>query len=149
VKRYCVLLVSVALLVAVAVCVGQVPAPAPEHGGVGNAAAGWTRPSPPPPATAKAETREKSIEELLGRLDSIKAQQEELEKARKETVALVKEKLKQQKQRLQKLGVEEEPVAPPAVPAVVGQSADPLVGESTRGVPVTAPEAPARNGEKR
>ena len=51
------------------------------------------------------EVKEKSVEELLSRLDAIKAQQEELDKAKKETVTLLKEKLKQQKQRLQNLGV--------------------------------------------
>ena len=60
------------------------------------------------------EVKEKSVEELLGRLDALKAQQEELDKAKKETVTLLKEKLKQQKQRLQNLGVtvEEEAVRP-------------------------------------
>jgi predicted transcriptional regulator len=51
------------------------------------------------------EVKEKSVEELLSRLDAIKAQQEELDKAKKETVTLLKEKVKQQKQRLQNLGV--------------------------------------------
>ena len=61
------------------------------------------------------EVKEKSVEELLSRLDAIKGQQEELDKAKKETVTLLKEKLKQQKQRLQNLGVsvEEEAVRPP------------------------------------
>jgi hypothetical protein len=147
VKRYCVLLVGGALLVAVTMCVGQAPAPPAAQ--------------PKPPAveypeiklsegrTIPAPAKEKSIEELLAQLDAIKAQQEQLEKARTETVALVKEKLKQQKQRLQKLGVEEEPVAPPAVPAVVGQTADPLVGGSVPGLPAAPAVAPVLNTEKR
>jgi hypothetical protein len=94
--------------------------------------------------------KEKSIEELLAKLDLIKAQQEELEKARKETVALVKERLKQQKERLQKLGVsvEEEPATPPPpVSTTSGQVSDPLVGAA--GTSIAAPaEAPGRKSEK-
>jgi hypothetical protein len=49
----------------------------------------------------KADT----VEELLSKLDAIKAKKAELEKVEKETVAMLKEKLKEQKQRLQNLGV--------------------------------------------
>jgi hypothetical protein len=65
-------------------------------------------PVPPPPAKAV------TIDELLNKLDSIKAQKAALERAEKETVTLLKEKLKEQKDRLRKLGVSvEEP--PPAL----------------------------------
>jgi hypothetical protein len=111
VKRYCVLLVGVALLVAVAVCVGQAPAPPKPPARAVEDVDRPTLPASPAPNAPQgaAPAKEKSIEELLAQLDAIKAQQEQLEKARKETVALVKEKLKEQKQRLLKLGVEEEP----------------------------------------
>jgi hypothetical protein len=153
VKRYCVLLVGGALLAAVAVCVGQAPAPPvaqPRRP---------ARPSedvdrlslPPSPAPnapqGAAPAREQSVEELLARLDSIKAQQEELEKARTETVALVKEKLKQQKQRLQKLGVEEESAPPPPVSTTGGLGA--LLGAGAGNSFVAPAEAPARNSEKK
>jgi hypothetical protein len=77
------------------------------------------RPSDPlvsAPPLAKAP----SIDDLLNKLDSLKAQKAALEKAEKETVELLKEKLRQQKLRLHKLGVhvqEDNPaptVAPPA-----------------------------------
>ena len=124
-KRYCVLLVVCMFLAVAAISVGQVPP----------TTVGLPPTSPPPvpdlpdvlrvsktpeskePAKTTAvmeiivepaktdEVKEKSVEELLSRLDAIKAQQEELDKAKKETVTLLKEKLKQQKQRLQNLGV--------------------------------------------
>jgi hypothetical protein len=51
------------------------------------------------------QLRAESIDALLSRLDNLKAQRAELDKAEKETVAILKEKLKQQQERLQKLGV--------------------------------------------
>jgi hypothetical protein len=69
-------------------------------------------PEPPPPAKAA------TIDDLLNKLDSLKVQKAALEKAEKETVALLKEKLKQQAHRLKKLGVnvEEAPPAPAVAP---------------------------------
>jgi hypothetical protein len=73
----------------------------------------------PPPAKAL------SIDDLLNKLDSLKAQKAALEKAEKETVELLKEKLRLQKLRLQKLGVNVQednpapPVGPPASSAPV------------------------------
>jgi len=46
-----------------------------------------------------------SIEDLLNRLTAIKAQKAELERIEKETVLLLKERFKQQKDRIEKLGV--------------------------------------------
>jgi hypothetical protein len=152
VKRYCVLLVGVALLVAVAACVGQAPAPP----------AGQPKPAPTTVEypeiklsegrTVSAPAKEKSIEELLARLDAIKAQQEELEKAKKETVALVKERLKQQKERLQKLGVsaEDEPVVPQAASTSVGAvTGGALVGPATGTSSAPPAYPPVRNDENR
>jgi hypothetical protein len=64
---------------------------------------------PPPPASPAPP---KAVEELIAQLDAIQAQQAQLEKARQETVAVLKERLKQQKQRLQRLGVSEEEAVP-------------------------------------
>jgi hypothetical protein len=150
-KRYCVLLVGGALLAVAAVCVGQAPSPPA------------TQPKPAPHTieypdlplsdgrTVSAPAKEKTIEELLARLDAIKAQQEELEKSRTETVALVKEKLKQQKQRLQKLGVsvEEEAVPPPSISTASGQVGDALVGAAAGAYLAPKAESPGRNSEKR
>jgi len=58
-------------------------------------------PASPTPPPAKAP----SIDDLLNKLDSLKAQKAALEKAEKETVELLKQKLQEQKHRLQKLGV--------------------------------------------
>jgi hypothetical protein len=46
-----------------------------------------------------------SIEDLLNKLDALKAQKAELERIEKETVAVLRDKLKEQKERIQKLGV--------------------------------------------
>jgi hypothetical protein len=60
-----------------------------------------------------------TIDALLSRLEAVKSQKEQLERVEKELTAVLKEKYKEQKQRLQKLGVQvEEP--PAAVPASVG-----------------------------
>jgi hypothetical protein len=58
-----------------------------------------------------------SIDDLLNKLDSLKSQKAALEKAENETIALLKEKLAQQKDRLKKLGVNVED-SPPAAPPV-------------------------------
>jgi len=58
----------------------------------------------------KADT----VEELLSKLDAIKAKKAELDRVEKETLAMLKERLKEQKQRLQNLGVPgEESTEPP------------------------------------
>ena len=113
-KRYCGLIVGGVLLVVAAISVGQAPAPTTDPLVGSELSPRAVAPAPPPSVTAKPETaKEKSIDELLARLDAIKAQQEELEKTKKETVALLKEKLKQQKERLKNLGVTIEEVVPP------------------------------------
>jgi len=55
-----------------------------------------------------------SIDQLMEQLTRLRAQRAELEKLEKEVMDALKEKLKEQRQRLQKLGVpvEEQPVAP-------------------------------------
>jgi hypothetical protein len=90
------------------------------------------RPAPRPPAKEPAPSvrvanyyepagGEPSIDDLIGKLATIRAQKAALEKAEELTVALLKTRLKQQSDRIQKLGgiVEEAPrtgytpVAPP------------------------------------
>ncbi len=74
-----------------------------------------------PQAPVRPEPSALSIDDLLAKLDVIKAQKAALEKSERETVALLKERLEQQRLRLQKLGVTaEEGVAPqpPARPVV-------------------------------
>jgi hypothetical protein len=152
-------LVGGALLAGVAVCVGQAPPSVQTNDGHSNLSSGqapapsadYLRASEPPQSQVATPPKEKSIEELLARLDAIKAQKEELEKARTETVALVKEKLKQQKQRLQKLGVsvEEVSVPPPSVSTTSGQVGDPLIGAAAGAYLAPKAESPGRNSEKR
>jgi hypothetical protein len=92
----------------------------------------------PPPQPAVSATpparqerlKEKGIDDLVTALEQIKARKAELDKAEKETTALLKEKLRQQRQKLQQLGVFEEvehPVPPPVVPG----PAAPLPASST------------------
>jgi hypothetical protein len=77
-----------------------------------------SRPVSPTPPLAKAP----SIDDLLNKLDSLKAQKAAIEKAEKETVELLKEKLKEQKHRLKRLGVNVDdgnsvqPATPPPPP---------------------------------
>lgn len=80
----------------------------------------------PPPSTVRGAGQElrslvppqgrpaDSVDALLDMLADIKAQKAELEKFERETLALLKEKLNQQQQRLQKLGVEPERHLSPA-----------------------------------
>jgi hypothetical protein len=74
--------------------------------------------------TRREQLKAKTIDQVMSRLAAIKEQQEALEKERKEAEAVLKEKLKEQKEQLKKLGVNVEendrpptkvPVAPPSV----------------------------------
>jgi hypothetical protein len=62
---------------------------------------------PPPPAPGDQPNRV-TIDDLMAKLESIKAQKAALEKAEKEVVARLKQKMKEQQQRLKKLGVSAE-----------------------------------------
>jgi hypothetical protein len=86
----------------------------------------------PPSVTPQQPLRERlkseSIDGLLSRLDNIKAQKVELERQEKETIGVLKEKLKEQKQRLQRLGVnveESRPLPSRVVPEAVPVTAEP------------------------
>jgi hypothetical protein len=67
------------------------------------------QPNPAPAPRPKAS----SIDDLIAKLADIQARKAALDRAEKETVILLKEKLKQQKERLNKLGVPVEESAPP------------------------------------
>ena len=95
-KRYCVVLVVGVFLAVAAGSAGQ--AHSPSQPGDSSSADTAERP-------AATQTKEKSIEELLSQLDNIKAQQEELEKARRELVEHLQKKLRQQKEHVDKLGI--------------------------------------------
>jgi hypothetical protein len=69
-------------------------------------------PSIPAPSEPKVTT----VEALISKLADIQAKKAALEKAEKETVTQIKEKLKQQKERLKKLGVNVESGTPPPPP---------------------------------
>ncbi len=74
-------------------------------------------PPPLPPGPLKSAT----IDDLLNKLQGLKAQRAELDRLEQELVAVLKEKLKEQKERLQKLGVTvEESPSPKAVPKHTG-----------------------------
>jgi hypothetical protein len=115
--------VLVLVLVVAAAVARQTPPPSSTEGSIPPRAPSneprSSIPVSPTPPPAKAP----SIDDLLNKLDSLKAQKAAIEKAEKETVELLKEKLKQQKHRLQKLGVNVEegnriqPAPPPPAPA--------------------------------
>jgi hypothetical protein len=66
-----------------------------------------------PPAGSGEMMRSRSIDQLLEQLQVLRAQKAELERQEKEIVAAVKERLMEQKQKLQTLGVQmEEPGQP-------------------------------------
>jgi hypothetical protein len=65
-----------------------------------------------PKSSLQDQLKGESIDQLLVRLDAIKVQKAELEKAEKETVEALKDKLSQQNQRLQELGVNVEKSSP-------------------------------------
>ena len=90
--------------------------PSAEYGQYGPPAPATTTESRPPEAVVTPPLAKfPNIDDLLNKLDSLKAQKAALEKAEKETVELLKEKLRVQKLRLQKLGVhvQEGNAAPP------------------------------------
>jgi hypothetical protein len=62
-------------------------------------------PSRAPTPAAATPPRASTIDDLIARLADIKAKKAALDRAEKETITLLKEKLKQQKERLKKLGV--------------------------------------------
>jgi hypothetical protein len=67
-----------------------------------------------PPTPARYEPKAQSIDELISKLTDIQAEKAELEKAEKELSEVLKAKVKEQKLRLKKLGVDvEEDNAPP------------------------------------
>jgi hypothetical protein len=70
-------------------------------------------PDLPARSTASPEMRSRSIDQLLEQLQDVRAKRAEMERQEKEIVAAVRERLMEQKQRLQTLGVQlEEPFAP-------------------------------------
>jgi hypothetical protein len=102
------------------------PPPAPLNGGT----------VVPPPAvpsggdplrssqpTRREQLKSKTIDQVMTRLAAIKDQQAELEKEKKEAETVLKEKLKEQREKLKKLGVNvDENDRPPAKVSVVPPS---------------------------
>jgi flagellar biosynthesis/type III secretory pathway protein FliH len=62
---------------------------------------------PPRPSVQERPTKADGVEDLLGKLKAIEDQEDELERAERETAALLKEKLREQRERAKRLGVEE------------------------------------------
>src|SRR5262245_57609750 len=70
--------------------------------------------APPSTRGSPQSLRGLGIDQLVDHLKTLRAQRAELEKQEKEAVALLREKLKEQRQRLQQLGIPlEEPAAAP------------------------------------
>jgi hypothetical protein len=97
-----------AVVAAVLVALGTVPAGA------------WQAPDAMVPVpmsvpTPRYQPKAQSIDELISKLTTLKAQKAELEKQEKELLEVLKTKLKEQKARLKKLGVDvEENNTPPS-----------------------------------
>jgi hypothetical protein len=69
------------------------------------------------PALAPAGEKPKTVDQLLDELAAIKSQKEELERKEKAIIGALQERLRAQRERLEKLGVEaSKPVATAAAP---------------------------------
>jgi hypothetical protein len=68
------------------------------------------------PARPSSQERPKAdgVEELLGKLKAIQDQEDELERAERETAALLKERLREQRERARRLGVGDDDDPPAA-----------------------------------
>ena len=98
--------------------------PDPLVGSTASPTANVPPPTTPPPAppTRREQLKAQTIDQVMTRLAAIQGQQAELEKERKEAEAVLKEKLKEQKERLKKLGVNVEESDRPAKASVVQPS---------------------------
>jgi hypothetical protein len=65
-------------------------------------------------AAAPEPPRPKTIEQLIDHLNGLRAKKADLEKQERETIAALKERLKEQKEKLQKLGIQLEEPPPPS-----------------------------------
>lgn len=102
-------------------------------------------PSPPGVPVAAAE---KSLDQLLDRLEALRAQKAELERQEQEVVKEIRRKVEKQSDRLQRLGVNDPQLPPPppsvsfapsVIPALPAVPAAPAVIP-----PVQLPTAPGR-----
>jgi len=66
----------------------------------------------PPAPSSQERPKADGVEELLGKLKAIQDQEDDLERAERETVALLKERLREQRERARRLGVDDEGDAP-------------------------------------
>jgi hypothetical protein len=76
----------------------------------------WETPAP------VSQDAEQSIDQLMEHLTTLRAKKAELDKQEKEAITHLKEKLRQQRQKLEKLRIVEDPLPPPAVVPAPGQS---------------------------
>jgi hypothetical protein len=105
--------VLAALLVLAVVLVCSLPALAQPSAGPSVPVSDAVRSCPLPPESGPATPpMATTIDALIARLADIKAKKAALDKAEKETVALLKDKFTQQKERLKQLGVPAEDSAP-------------------------------------
>jgi hypothetical protein len=140
-----------ALLVAAGGIAYTQPAPraAPAHAPIPEAIPSPGVPfTPPRSANVDVPPAEKSLDQLLDRLESLRAQKAELERQEQEVVKEIRRKVEKQSDRLQRLGVNDSiaPVPPPSVsfaPNVI--PALPAVPNAPPVIPpVQLPTAPAR-----
>ena len=81
----------------------------------------------PPRPCCQERPKADGVEELLVKLKAIQDQEDELERAERETAALLKERLREQRERARRLGVEEDDdrPTPDAVAGRVGARRQP------------------------
>ena len=72
-----------------------------------------------------------SIDQLMEHLTTLRAKKAELDRQEQETVTLLREKLKQQRQKLEKLGIAEVTPPPPAVAPDSSPGSSPARGQSS------------------
>jgi hypothetical protein len=85
---------------------------APLTGPVGSDPTFSTIPAPAVPMVSPPAPQPQSIDEMLNQLADIRAKKAELEKQEQATIKVLRERLKAQKERLAKMGVSVEDVAP-------------------------------------
>ncbi|MBN9521459.1 hypothetical protein J0H58_23555 [bacterium] len=102
--------------------------------------------TPPRPAPADAPPAEKSLDQLLDRLEALRAQKAELERQEQEVVKEIRRKVERQSDRLQRLGVNDPLLSPPSPSVSFAPAVIPTV-PSVPAVPPVVPPLPTVPGQ--
>lgn len=126
-------LVGCALLVCVLAGGGYPQAPSDPIPVPGPTVPGIPAPQIVAPPTAAPAPAPKTVDQLIDNLTELRRQKAELEKKEQAVTAELREKLKAQRERLSKLGIEPAPI-PQRVP-VIGEAAPPAPGIAVPTIP--------------